>query len=362
MRLISEWFRRTFDDPQVVLLVVVLLTAFLIALFFANILAPVIAAVVFAFLLDGPAEGLRRLGLSNTLAVVVVFVGFLAAGAVAIFLILPPLTGQLVQFFELMPEMLNSIQRALLKAPQAYPDLITVEQVLEIITGLRNQLVGIGQAAVQYTVVGLQGAITFAVYAILVVVMVFFFLKDKKQILSWMGGFLPEHRPLVDQVWSEVVQRTGDYVRGKVYEIVIVGVAAWVLYQLVGLSFATLLAVMTGLSVVIPYIGAAVVTLPVAFVAFFQWGLGPDFAIAVGAYLILQALDGNLLAPLLFSEVVKLHPNAIILAILVFGGIWGLWGVFFAIPLATLAHAVMKAWPSAADSAAAGDVQPKPAE
>ncbi len=62
-------------------------------------------------------------------------------------------------------------------------------------------------------------------------------------------------------------------------------------------------------------------------------------------YLVLQALDGNVLVPLLFSEVVKLHPIAIILAILVFGGLWGFWGVFFAIPLATLAHAVIRAWP-----------------
>jgi putative permease len=63
------------------------------------------------------------------------------------------------------------------------------------------------------------------------------------------------------------------------------------------------------------------------------------------AYLVIQALDGNVLVPLLFSEVVNLHPVAIIVAILVFGGLWGFWGVFFAIPLATLVNAVITAWP-----------------
>ena len=53
-----------------------------------------------------------------------------------------------------------------------------------------------------------------------------------------------------------------------------------------------------------------------------------------------------MLVPLLFSEVVNLHPVAIIVAILVFGGLWGFWGVFFAIPLATLVQAVLKAWPT----------------
>jgi putative permease len=184
-----------------------------------------------------------------------------------------------------------------------------------------------------------------AVYLVLVPVMVFFFLKDKQAILGWVTDFLPRQRSLVDQVWSEVLGRTGDYARGKVYEIIIVGCTAWITFYFLDLRFAGLLAVITGLSVIIPYIGAAVVTLPVAFVAFFQWGAGSEFLIAVGAYLVLQALDGNVLVPLLFSEVVKLHPNAIILSILIFGGIWGFWGVFFAIPLATLAHAVIKAWP-----------------
>ena len=63
------------------------------------------------------------------------------------------------------------------------------------------------------------------------------------------------------------------------------------------------------------------------------------------AYLVIQALDGNVLVPLLFSEVVDLHPIAIIVAVLVFGGIWGFWGVFFAIPLATVVQSVLKAWP-----------------
>jgi len=64
------------------------------------------------------------------------------------------------------------------------------------------------------------------------------------------------------------------------------------------------------------------------------------------AYAVIQALDGNLLVPLMFSEVVNLHPVAIILAILIFGGLWGFWGIFFAIPLATLVKAVINAWPS----------------
>ena len=85
-------------------------------------------------------------------------------------------------------------------------------------------------------------------------------------------------------------------------------------------------------------------TIPVALVAFFQWGIGPEFMYAMIAYGLIQVIDGNILVPVLLSEVVNLHPVAIIVAVLVFGGLWGIWGLFLAIPLATLFHSVMKAW------------------
>jgi len=104
--------------------------------------------------------------------------------------------------------------------------------------------------------------------------------------------------------------------------------------------------VLVGFSVLIPYIGAFVVTIPVIFVALFQFGHGPEFWTLFAVYLTIQALDGNVLVPILFSEAVNLHPLVIILSVVIFGGFWGFWGVFFAIPLATLVKAVVYAWPN----------------
>lgn len=114
--------------------------------------------------------------------------------------------------------------------------------------------------------------------------------------------------------------------------------------MILDLRYAVLLGVLVGLSVLIPYIGAAVVTIPVCVVALFQWGLATEFWYVFIAYAIIQTLDGNVLVPLLFSEAVNLHPLMIIVAVLFFGGVWGFWGVFFAIPLATLVKALSNAW------------------
>ena len=82
-----------------------------------------------------------------------------------------------------------------------------------------------------------------------------------------------------------------------------------------------------------------------AVIALFAFGWGSQFIWVMVIYGVIQALDGNVLVPILFSEVNNLHPVAIIVAVLFFGGIWGLWGVFFAIPLATMLKAVFAAWP-----------------
>ncbi|MEC8207788.1 MAG: AI-2E family transporter, partial [Pseudomonadota bacterium] len=137
-----------------------------------------------------------------------------------------------------------------------------------------------------------------------------------------------------------------NYIRGKVFEILIVGTASFIAFAVLDLRYAALLGVLVGLSVLIPFVGAALVTIPVAAVALFQFGLETQFWTILIIYGVIQALDGNVLVPLLFSEAVDLNPVFIIVAVLFFGGLWGFWGVFFAIPLASLVKALINAWSS----------------
>ncbi len=241
--------------------------------------------------------------------------------------------------------MISAGQALLMRLPERYPEVISVAQVQEIIGVLRQEITLLGQTVLSLSLSSVVGLITVLVYLILMPLLVFFFLKDKQLIMDWVVGFLPSKRKFADAVWRDVDRQIANYVRGKFWEIVIVGATSFITFTFMGLQYAVLLGVLVGLSVIIPYIGAAVVTFPVLLIAWFQWGWGGDFIWLTAAYFIIQALDGNVLVPLLFSEAVNLHPVAIIVAILVFGGLWGLWGVFFAIPLATLVQALITAWP-----------------
>jgi putative permease len=259
--------------------------------------------------------------------------------------LLPQLYNQTRELITELPLMLAEAQTALLTLPVKYPELFTETQIKEMVTTLRDDMAEIGKSVLTWSLSSVVGAITLLVYLILVPLLVFFFMKDKGMIILWLGRYLPRDRALLDVVWVDVDRQIGNYIRGKFIEIFIIWLVCLITFVWFGLNFAMLLAVLVGLSVIIPYIGASVVTLPVAAVAYFQWGLTSDFYWVLASYLVIQALDGNALVPLLFSEVVNLHPIAIIVAILVFGGLWGFWGVFFAIPLATLVQAVLKAWP-----------------
>jgi putative permease len=345
MELLKAWFRRTFSDPQIVLLGLILLVGFLVVFGLGRMLAPVFASAVIAYLLEAVVARLQRFGVKRMLAVLLVFVLFLAILVFLLFGLVPRLSAQLTQLAQQLPSYINQGQALLEQLPEKYPQLVSENQINGIIANLGTELAGLGQRLVSWSLASAASLLGLLVFLVLVPVLVFFMLKDKEKIISWFTAYLPRERHLVSAIWSEVEGQIANYVRGKVGEIVIVGAVTYITFVALGLQYAALLATLVGFSVLIPYIGAAVVTLPVALVAFFQWGWGWDFGQVMIAYGIIQALDGNLLVPLMFSEAVNLHPIAIIVAILVFGGFWGFWGVFFAIPLATLVQAVLRSWP-----------------
>lgn len=345
MNIIRDWFRHYLSHPQVVILIFMLIFGIIVLMTLGHMLAPVIASVVIAYLLEGIVRPVEQRGLPRILAVTLVFLVFILFLAFLVLGLMPLIFQQLVEFVQELPAMINQGQAALLKLPERYPNLLSEAEVRQIIAILRSHLTNLGQTIVSISISSVRNIIVILVYIVLMPIMVFLFLKDKSKILNFIRGFLPNDHALVSQIWEEVDKQTGYFIRGKFWEILIVWVAAYITFLILGLNYAILLSFFVGLSVIVPYVGATVMTLPVALVAYFQWGFSSEFATTLIAYTILQILDGNLLVPILLSGVVNLHPVAIIIGILVFGGIWGFWGVFFAIPLATLVHAIIKSWP-----------------
>ena len=209
-----------------------------------------------------------------------------------------------------------------------------------------SEATGITQWLVSFSLSSLPVLVAVLVYVLLVPILVLFLLKDKEDIISWCLSFLPQERPLINKIGREMNQQMANYIRGKFIEFLIVGIASYLFFALIGLNYPILLGFLVGLSVIVPYVGLIAVTIPVVIIAYLQFGWTSEFLYVLLGYGIIQGVDGLVLVPLLFSEANNLHPIAIITSVLVFGSWWGLWGVFFAIPLATLVKAIINAWPS----------------
>ncbi|NKB31914.1 MAG: AI-2E family transporter [Pseudomonadales bacterium] len=349
-KLLNDFFDRYFHDEESIILVILLTVGLVALLFLGSILAPLIAAIIISYLMQGLVNLLLRYGVSDRLAFVIVYVLFFGIFIMMLFFVLPQVWNQLRRLLDELPNLVNQWQDALRALPENYPNVFSDQWIQQVIDGISGEIGGFGQTILEFSIASLPSLFAWFIFLVLVPILVFFMMKDREQLVLWVGNFLPRNRPLMRAIWLEMDEQIANYIRGKVVEIIIVGSVAYLVFVVVGINYALLLSVLVGLSVIVPYIGATAVTIPVAAVAYVQWGIGGEFYTVLIAYLILQVVDGNVLVPVIFSEAVNLHPVAIIAAVLFFGGLWGLAGVFFAIPLATLIKAIINAWPSRVQS------------
>jgi len=349
--IIAAWFRRYFSDPQAVTLICLLVGIIFILTTLGHILAPALASLVIAYLLQGIVVRLERLKIPHSLAVILTFSLFVGLLIFALLGFIPLLWEQANHLINQLPQMANQGQLLLGKLTTTYANyFIPDNQMQNFLFAFKNDFAKFGQLVLSASIASIPTVLMLGIYFILVPMMVYFFLMDKQVLLNWAKNYFPKNRSIIRKVWFEVNQQIGNYIRGKVLEIILVGVACYAFFAWIHLPYAMLLAALVGISVIIPYIGAIIVTIPVVLVGIFQWGWHAQFAYLMIGYTILVILDGNILVPLLFSEAVDLHPVAIILAILFFGGLWGFWGVFFAIPIAIVVKAVLGAWPKPVES------------
>lgn len=350
IQFLKDAFKRFLPNSQAVALAIILIVSFVLIYSLSDLLMPVFVAIVLAYLLEGLVSKAESMKLPRLPAVYLVFSVFMASLVFLLFYLIPLVSQQAVELVQHIPDILNRAQTGIMRLPETYPKLVSESKIQQIMFAVQRELLTYGQNVLSLSAASVVGLVSVMIYLFLVPMMVFFFLKDKQLLVSWFLQFMPRDRNLTVHVWEEVDMQIGNYVRGKFGEVFILWAVCYATYAAMGLNYAMLLAVLMGLQVIIPYIGATLVTFPVLGVAYFQWGLSSDeFMYVVIAYSIIQALDGVVLVPVLFSEAVNLHAIAIIVAILFFGGLWGFWGVFLAIPLATVVKAVLTAWPRIGD-------------
>ena len=343
---LNKVFKKIFSNEETIVFSIAILLIFLIITYFGSILTPFLISVVVAYLLVGLQKKIQTYNIGQYTSLIITFSIFIVTGAALIIWLVPLLYIQLQAFILDVPNLFNNFLDYMSDLPAKFPELVSSDQIAIFFQAISEEITAIAQNIIKSSISGIQSTITILLYIILFPILVFFFLFDRKNIIDGVLKIIPGKREMFSNVWAEMDIQLSNYVRGKTIEIFIVGAVAAIIFSSLGLKYSALLSVLVGLSVIIPYVGAFLVTIPIVIVGLLQFGLGTQFYLLVSLYLLLQALDGNLLVPLIFSETLKLHPVVIILAVFIFGSMFGFWGVFFSIPIATFIKAVWNAWPS----------------
>ena len=337
---LNKFFNRFFSNEESIYFAILLVTSFGFIIYFGKVLLPVIISLVIAFLLNGLMRSLISFNLSKKIAfsiTLIVFFGFY----LSLFMALPSLGAQINNLLQNLPSIVASFQETL----SNMNDYFSEEDLEVIFSNISSQISILLSSALGQLAGTVSLMFNAILYAIMIPLMVFFFLKDKEELLPLAASVLPKENDFMKTVFTEMNGQLFNYVTGKFIEMLIVATASYIVFALLGLPYAVLIAILVGLSVIIPIFGAILVTIPVVLIGLYEWGLTSNFYWLLGLYLLIQVLDGNVLVPILFSNRNNLHPVIIIIAVLFFGGIWGFWGLFFAIPLATFIKAIINSWP-----------------
>lgn len=364
--LFKNWYLRHFSTPGTIEFALVLLCIFLIVYYFMWLVGPLVVALCIAYCLDGVVRFLtRKCYMSRTVASSVTMLFFIGLSVSILVFVVPKLLQQGSQFYQTLQSIsaqnistekgedfdsivTSNILPFVENLPDPLPSMMTEGEIKELVNKARLALISnVSNIFNNQIMPSVVNVMSFLVYLVIVPIFTFLMLSNKSQLQSrFVTYILPSNQRIIHEFWPKLTKQIEGYMRGKLIHITIVSFVNTVAFISFGLHYAILLGIGVGLSVVIPYVGAVIITIPILLVSVFQFGFGYTLVWLLAVYIIIQLLDSNVLTPMLFSKAMNLDAFSILASILIFGGLWGFWGVFFSIPLATFIRTIIVNWPS----------------
>ena len=366
INLIKNWYLRHFSTPGSIEFAIVLIAAFLIVYYLMWLVGPLVVALCFAYVLDWAVRALmHKFKLGRRLSSSIVMVVFVSLSIGILVFIVPKILQQANQMYVslqtissqtvniengegLETNIATRIYDFTQTLPEPIPSMITQDEVKELIIKARSSIISATTTIMKTQIMpSVFNAMTWLMYLIIVPIFTFLMLANKEQLQKRVRTYiLPSNQVLIHEFWPKINAQIEGYIRGKLVHITVISVVNTVAFLCFGLNYAFLLGIGVGLSVVIPYVGAVIITIPIILVGAFQFGFTGMFLWLLIVYVVIQLLDSNVLTPMLFSKAMNLDAFSILTAIFIFGGLWGFWGVFFSIPLATFLQTIVTSWPN----------------
>lgn len=307
---------------------------FVVLWFLGNQLLPFVLGAAIAYFLDPVADRLERLGCSRALATAIITVSGILIFALMALLVIPTLIQQLVQFFDTAPQMAGELGTFLTgRFPQLLDETSTLRQSLDT---LGQTVQSKGAEVLNAVIASAAGLINVIVLAVVAPVVSVYLLLDWDRMIARIDELLPrDHAPVIRRLALDVDKTLAGFVRGMGTVCLVLGTYYAIALMVVGLNFGLVVGFIAGLITFIPYLGALIGGALAIGLALFQfWGDWVSIGLVAGIFMVGQVIEGNVLTPKLVGSSVGLHPVWLILALTVFGSLFGFVGMLVAVPLA----------------------------
>ncbi|MEV0062102.1 AI-2E family transporter [Nocardia sp. NPDC050718] len=302
------------------------------------VILPVALAIVVATILWPLTRWLTRHRWPPALAASTTLLGFLALVAGVVALIVPSVADQAPELVDKSTEGVNQVRDWI----QGPPLRIRDEQLDSAVEAIVARLQSSGAQIANGVFTGVSTATSFLITVFLVLVLVFFFLKDGPRLLPWMHGVFGSRsgrhvEAVLERVWATL----GGFIRTQavvsMVDALCIGTALFIL----DVPLALVLSVITFIGGFVPMVGAFVAGALAVLVAL----VGNGFTTAVivlGIVIAVQQLEGNVLQPVLQSRSMELHAVIVLLAVTAGGSLYGITGAFLAVPVVAMVAVVIR--------------------
>ncbi len=302
--------------------------------FLGDVLLPFVLGGAIAYFLDPVADRLERMGFSRVMATAIITVVGVLAFILLLLWVIPSLVNQALDLFDVAPTLFANLRDFLI---ERFPDIMDTE------SPLRQSLVSIGETIkarggelLNTVLSSAAGIINIVMLFVIVPVVAVYLLLDWDNMVARIDQLLPrDHAPTIRKLATDIDATLASFIRGMGTVCIILGTYYAVALMALGLQFGLVVGFIAGLITFIPYVGALVGGALAIGLALFQfWGDWVSIGLVAGVFVLGQVIEGNVLTPKLVGSSVGLHPVWLILALSIFGTLFGFVGMLVAVPVA----------------------------
>ncbi|WP_087971763.1 AI-2E family transporter [Oceanobacillus rekensis] len=306
--------------------------------FIWRLLIPFIISALIAYLLYPLVEKIYSMNINRGLAILLIYLIFFGGAGYLFYRGYPLIIHQLGDLNENLPQFITMYEKLIFQLYEYtsfLPETVH-DKIDEVILSLETSL----DRLIAKLVAGFAKIVDMIFIISVIPVLVFYFIKDYTKIRSFGIKFIPyKYRGNVSNLMVEVDKGLGGYIRGQLIVSLFVSLTSLIIFKLLNIKYALLLAIVMGITNIIPYFGPIIGAIPAVTIAYTTAGNKVFFVIL--ALFVIQIIEGNLLSPYIMGKSIKIHPVAIIFVLLLGSQLFGIWGMILAVPVLTISKVII---------------------